>query len=99
MYTKVKDFFSEDILRYPRLDTILMVEETIKNAKDYPTKTQLWKSLPKQMMYQTFSLIIDYLEYSGKIIIDKNGAIVWIWNPGLVRKYLAMPELHWGDKK
>jgi len=86
MATKVKDFFSEDILRYPRLDTILMVEEAIKNTKDYFTKTQLWKSLPKQMMYQTFSLIIDYLEYSGKIIIDKDNTIVWIWNPKLTKK-------------
>ena len=86
MLTKVKDFFSEDILRYPRLDTILMVEEALKNAKDYPTKTQLWKSLPKQMMYQTFSLIIDYLEYSGKIIIDKDNTIVWIWNPKWTKK-------------
>ena len=86
MLTKVKDFFSEDILRYPRLDTILMVEEALKNTKKYLTKTQLWKSLPKQMMYQTFSLIIDYLEYSGKIIIDKDNTIVWIWNPKWTKK-------------
>jgi len=88
-------FTSKNILRYPRLDTVLMVEEAIKNAKDYPTKTQLWKSLPKKMMYQTFNTIIDYLEYSGKIYIDKDGAIIWIWNPRLVEKYMKKPDLHW----
>ena len=92
-------FTSKNILRYPRLDTVLMVEEAIKNAKDYPTKTQLWKSLPKKMMYQTFNTIIDYLEYSGKIYIDKDGAIIWIWNPRLVEKYMKKPNLHWRRDK
>ena len=74
-------------LHYPRLDTVLMVEETIKKAKEYPSKRKLWLSLPKKIMYQTFSLILEYLEESGKIVI-KNGKIIWIWNPELVEKYL-----------
>ncbi len=92
-YVKQTTLKRKNILRYPRLDTVLMVEEAIKNAKEYPTKTQLWKSLPKKMMYQTFNLIIDYLEYSGKIYIDKDGAIVWIWDPEGVRKMLKRKEL------
>ena len=52
-------------IHYPQLDTILMVEETIQKM-DYPKKTELWKSLPKKVMYQTFCMIIDYLEESGK---------------------------------
>jgi len=85
MVTKTT-FKPKNLLRYPRLDTVLMVEEAIQDAKDYPTKTNLWKSLPKKMMYQTFNTIIDYLEYSGKIIIDKDGAIIWIWDPEGIRK-------------
>lgn len=92
-------FKQENILRYPRLDTVLMVEEAIQKADEYQTKTQLWKNLPKKMMYQTFSTIIDYLEYSGKIYIDKDGAIVWIWNPRLVKKYLDRPDLSWRHEK
>ena len=88
-------FRPENILRYPRLDTVLMVEEAIQNCKDYPTKTQLWKSLPKKTMYQTFSLIIDYLEYSGKVYLAKNGDIIWIWNPKMVEKYMKRPDLSW----
>ncbi len=63
-----------------------MVEEAIKDAKEYPSKRQLWLSLKKQVMYQTFNVIIAYLEESGKII-QKNGKIIWIWNPELIRKY------------
>ena len=32
------------------------------------------------MMYQTFSLIIDYLAYSGKILIDSDNKIYWSFN-------------------
>jgi len=77
----------QQLLHYPRLDTVLMVEEAIKKAKEYPSKRRLWLSLPKKIMYQTFNLILEYLEESGKIVI-KNGRIIWIWNPELVKKYL-----------
>ncbi|MCL4362743.1 MAG: hypothetical protein OH338_00650 [Candidatus Parvarchaeota archaeon] len=77
-----------EILHYPRLDTVLRVEEAIKNAKEYPSKRQLWLSLKKKVMYQTFNIIIDYLEASNKIVIDRDGKIVWIWDPEGVKKYL-----------
>jgi len=67
------------ILHYPRLDTVLMIEETIKKAKTYPNKAQLFRSLPKKMMYQTFNLVLDYLRRSNKILIDKDSSIVWIF--------------------
>ena len=77
-----------DILHYPRLDTVLMVENTIKKLKYYPTKTELWRALPKKVMYQTFSMIIDYLVSINKIIIDEDGRIVWVWNPELIKKII-----------
>jgi len=87
-------FAPKNTLRYPRLDTILMVEDAIKNADDYMTKTQLWRSLKRKVMYQTFKIILDYLEHSGKIIYDKRDrAIIWIWNPGLAKRMEAHPEL------
>ena len=69
----------------PKDDKILMVEEAIKNAKEYTSKRQLWLSLKKKVMYRIFNIIIDYLEASNKIVIDKDGVIVWIWNPELVK--------------
>ena len=55
----------------PKLDTMLMVEKQIVDRlkkADYPTRTGLWRSLPKGMEYQTFKQILDYLEASNKII-------------------------------
>jgi hypothetical protein len=76
----------EGILHYPRLDTVIMVEETIRKLDYYPTRMELWKRLPKKVMYQTFAMIIDYLAGIGKIIIDKDGRIVWVWNPELIKR-------------
>ena len=66
------------ILHYPKLDSILMVEKAIQDSDNYPTRMELWRSLPKQMQYQTFKLILQYLEDSNKIIFDEN-KIVWIF--------------------
>ena len=74
-----------EILHSPTLDSILMVEETVQQM-DYPRKTELWKALPKKMMYQTYCRIIDYLETSGKIMIDNDGRIIWTWNPTMIKK-------------
>ena len=72
----------QEVLHYPRLDTVIMVEETIKKAKGYPIKAELLRSLPKKVMYQTLLLILDYLQKSNKVYVDpKDGRIVWIWNP------------------
>ena len=76
------------ILHYPRLDSVLMVEKLIYETSGEFGKKQLWKKLPKKMMYQTFSVIIDYLLYSGKISIDSEGKIGWIWDPEGVERYL-----------
>ena len=67
------------VLHYPRLDTVLMIEEAIKKAEDYPTRTELWKALPKKVMYQTFKIVIDYLIDSRKIIITKDDKIMWVF--------------------
>lgn len=83
------------ILHYPRLDNVLMVEKLIYETSGEFTKKQLWKRLPKKMMYQTFSVIIDYLLYSGKISIDSERKIGWIWDPEGVERYLKRKDLFW----
>jgi len=64
-----------EVLHEPKLDTILMVEKAIIDADEYPTRTELWRSLPRKMQYQTFKRILDYLEASGKIAFDKRKII------------------------
>ena len=67
------------VIHMPRLDSVLMVEDTIRKLDYYPTKNQLWRALPKAMMWQTFGVILDYLIESNKILIDKEGKVVWVF--------------------
>ena len=69
----------ETILHYPRLDTVLMVEDTLKNANTAISKSELIRRLPKQVMRQTLLVILDYLEKRGLIMVGKKG-VLWIQN-------------------
>ena len=69
---------------------VMMVEKTIQKYSQEYGKYQLWKRLPRKMMYKTFKAILDYLESSGKIMIDKDGIVFWIYNPSLkIKKAIA----------
>ncbi len=68
-----------DLVHYPSLKTILMVEETLQKANTLLTREQLKMKLPKQIMHQTLNVILGYLEQSGKIIDGRKG-ILWIYN-------------------
>lgn len=77
----------------PKLDTIRMVEKFIKENSGEYKKKALWQHLPKKMMYQTYSNTIEYLLESNKIAINRNGYILWIWDPEVAKKYLLRDDL------
>lgn len=68
----------QQVLHYPRLDTVLNVEKVIKNAKEPLSKNEIDRRLPKKIMRPTLNLILEYLEESGKITMLKEG-ILWIY--------------------
>ena len=43
-----------------------MVEKAIQESDDYLTRMELWKSLPKQMQYQTFKLILGGIKNAAE---------------------------------
>ena len=69
----------QEVLHYPRLDTVLMVEEVIKKAKEPLSKNKIDRRLKKKVMRPTLNLILEYLEGSGKIVLLKEG-IIWIYH-------------------
>lgn len=77
---------SGNILYNPTLSSVLMVEETIQKYSQECGKYQLWKKLPQKMMYQTYLVVLDYLIASNKIMIDKDGCIIWTYNPERIKK-------------
>lgn len=69
-----------NVMHYPSLKTVLMVEETLKKSNKLLTREKLKGKLPKKIMHQTLNVILEYLEESGKILDGRKG-ILWIYNP------------------
>lgn len=65
----------------PTLNTVLMVENTLKNMDESViTIAELKRRLPKQVNHNTLKIILEYLEESNKIAVSMKG-ITWIHNP------------------
>ncbi len=84
---------TNDIARSPTLQTVLMVEKFIEyNSGEYK-KTDLFRSLPKKLMWQTFQVVMEYLESIHKIVYDQEGYVVYIWNPQFFKKIESRPAI------
>jgi hypothetical protein len=79
--------------RSPTLDTVLMVERSIEKNSGEFNRTKLWKNLPKKVMWQTYLVILAYLQDINKIAVDKNGVIGYIWNPKLAKRLSSRREI------
>ncbi len=71
--------------RSPTLDTVLMIEKTTEKYSGEFNRTELWKHLPKKVMWQTYLVVLDYLESINKIGFDRVGVIAYLWNPRLAK--------------
>ena len=68
----------ERIEHSPTLNTVLMVEETLKNSGELVTLAELKRLLPRKVMHATLLTVLDYLQLSGKIVIGVKG-ILWVF--------------------
>ena len=68
------------ILHSPTLNTILMIEETLRDAKQVIAVAELKRRLPRQVNHNTLRAILAYLQHSGKIEYTPSG-VVWIFMP------------------
>ena len=73
--------------RSPNLGTVLMIEKFIEENSGEFNKTELWKRLPRKVMWQTYLVVLDYLQSINKIAIDKNGVIGYIWSPEVAKRF------------
>ncbi len=64
----------------PTLNTVIMVENTLKNAKESViTIAELKRKLPRQVNHNTLMAILEYLERNNKVAATLRG-ITWIQN-------------------
>ena len=64
-----------------------MVERTIEKHSGEFNRTEIWKKLPKKVMWQTYLVILDYLQSVNKIAIDSRGTIAYIWSPEVAKRF------------
>ena len=64
----------------PTLDTVQMVEETVREAKGTIGVAELKRRLPRQVNHNTLKTVLTYLQESGKIEFTPDG-VVWIFLP------------------
>ncbi len=69
-----------NIIHYPSLKTMLMIERTLREADIMIDREELKRRLPVKIMHQTLNLILRYLEERG-MIVDSHKGILWIYNP------------------
>ena len=70
-------------LHWPTLNTVMMVEECLKNLNESVVNVaELKRKLPRQVNHNTLMLILQYLEKSNKIAVTLKG-ITWIHNTNL----------------
>ena len=62
----------------PTLSTVLMVEDSLKEAGEVIKVAELKRRLPKKVMHSTLLTILNYLQVSGKILISTKG-VLWIY--------------------
>jgi len=79
------------LMRSPTLNTVLMIERTIEEFSGEFNRTELWKKLPKKVMWQTYLVVLDYLQSVNKIAFDRDGTVGYIWCPEVAKRYSKRP--------
>lgn len=68
------------VLHSPTLETMQMVEDTIREAKEVIKIAELKRRLPRKVNHNTLKVILVYLQKSSKIEFTADG-VVWIFMP------------------
>jgi hypothetical protein len=68
------------LMHSPTLNTVIMVEKVLQEAREIIKISELKRRLPKQVMHSTLLQVLDYLQESGKVLITTKG-VVWVYRP------------------
>ena len=87
MHTTVSLLKDKEVIHYPNLRTVLVVEEALKKADGPITRAELKRRLPVEVMHQTLNVILRYLDERGMIYDGRKG-ISWLEPPNAKLKKL-----------
>ena len=67
MITMAQLLKPSSVMHSPTLDTVQMVEDTIRKAKQVISVAELKRRIPRKANHNTIKVILAYLQRSGKI--------------------------------
>lgn len=74
-----KQIKQEKPAHWPTLNTVIMVEDTLKKMNESVISiAELKRKLPRQVNHNTLMLILEYLERGGKIAAGLRG-VSWVY--------------------
>ena len=68
------------VIHYPTLKTVLMVEEILKKTREPMSRYEIIKRSKNKIMRPTLNTIIDYMTKRGMALDSKKG-IIWTYTP------------------
>ena len=95
MSQKLKQEKYEKPIHWPTLNTVIMVENSLKKINESVISiAELKRKLPRQVNHNTLISILEYLERSNKIAVTLKG-ITWIYNenPNLKKAIIRGMEI------
>jgi hypothetical protein len=71
---------TKQVMHYPTLKTVLMVEEILKDAKEPLSRYEILKRSGNKIMRSTLEVIVEYLE-KRYMVWDTPKGILWVYVP------------------
>ena len=69
-----------EVLHYPTLKTVLMVENILREAKEPLTRYEIMKRTKNKVMRQSLNIIVQYL-VERNMVLDSDKGVLWVYSP------------------
>jgi hypothetical protein len=69
-----------EVLHYPTLKTVLMVENILRDVKEPLTRYEITKRMKNKVMRQSLNIIIQYL-VERNMVLDSEKGVLWVYTP------------------
>ena len=69
-----------EVLHYPTLKTVLMVENILRDAKEPLTRYEIVKRMKNKVMRQTLNIVVQYLA-ERNMVLDSDKGVLWVYTP------------------
>ncbi|MFH1391957.1 MAG: hypothetical protein ABIH20_06610 [Candidatus Diapherotrites archaeon] len=71
---------TNQVMHYPTLKTVLMIEGILKKAREPLSRYEIIKRSDNKIMRPTLNIIIEYMGQRGMVLDSKKG-IIWTYTP------------------